>query len=247
MRIAMMAVLLATSAASLAADLPPPRITVSGAGSVRTPPDIATIDYSVRGEGASSDAAVGALVAKRKRIDAGLAAYGVPVEVRTSRVTVNEVRGKDCQRYGPPQLSVGECTILGYVADMAVTIRTPQVTKAGTIVGLIGRLEGSTPTISGFSLADPKLAQRRAIAAALADARDKAEAIAAGTASHLGKIAFVNNQSQDFRANDIVVSGSRAAPPAPPPPPPPPPIAVDLTPQPIETNAQVVVSYDIAP
>ncbi|MDB5712018.1 MAG: hypothetical protein JWL96_4088 [Sphingomonas bacterium] len=36
----------------------PPRITVGGSGQVFTPPDLATIGYTVRGEGATSDAAV---------------------------------------------------------------------------------------------------------------------------------------------------------------------------------------------
>jgi uncharacterized protein YggE len=229
----------------LAAEQIPPRITVNGTGSVKTAPDLAAIDFSVRGEGATSDGAVSALVGRRKQIEAGLASFGAAIELRTGLVSVSEVRGKDCQRYGPPQLSVGDCAILGYLAELPFTIRTAQVAKAGTIVGLIGRLEGISPRISNFSLADPKVAQRRAIAAALADAKDKAEAIAAGTGTHLGRLLQATNASYaQPEANEIIVTGSRLAPP---PPPPPPPITVDLTPQPIETAAQVTVAYEIAP
>ena len=41
----------------------PPRISVVGTGTVKTGPDRATIEYGVRGEGTTSDAAIGALVA----------------------------------------------------------------------------------------------------------------------------------------------------------------------------------------
>ena len=35
-----------------------PRIVVDGYGDIKTPPDLATITYTVRGEGSSSDSAV---------------------------------------------------------------------------------------------------------------------------------------------------------------------------------------------
>lgn len=224
----------------------PPRISVVGTGTVKTAPDVAVINYSVRGEGQTSDAAVGALVARRNRIEAGLATFGAKVEVRTGRMAITEVRGKDCPQYGPARLSVGECTVLGFVAELPTTLRTADVTRSGTMVGLIGRLEGTSPSLSDFSLADPKLAQRRAITAALADARDKAEAIAAGTSRHLGRLlAATNGNAMSEVRNDIIVTGRRVDSPAPAPPAPP--IAVDLNPQPIETAAIVTVMYEIAP
>ena len=186
------------------------------------------------------------MVARRNRIEAGLATFGAKVEVRTGRMAITEVRGKDCPQYGPARLSVGECTVLGFVAELPTTLRTADVTRSGTMVGLIGRLEGTSPSLSDFSLADPKLAQRRAITAALADARDKAEAIAAGTSRHLGRLlAATNGNAMSEVRNDIIVTGRRVDSPAPAPPAPP--IAVDLNPQPIETAAIVTVMYEIAP
>ena len=244
-------IILALAVGSTALDQPayaqsvePPRISVVGTGTVKTAPDVAVINYSVRGEGQTSDAAVGALVARRNRIEAGLATFGAKVEVRTGRMAITEVRGKDCPQYGPARLSVGECTVLGFVAELPTTLRTADVSRAGTMVGLIGRLEGTSPSLSDFSLADPKLAQRRAIAGALADAREKADAIAGGTSRHLGRLlaASYGNMNADS-ANDIVVTARRVESPVMVIPP----IAVDLNPQPIETQAQVTVMYEIAP
>ena len=248
-------IILALAAASPAFSQPataqsvePPRISVVGTGTVKTAPDVAVINYSVRGEGQTSDAAVGALVARRNRIETGLGTFGAKVEVRTGRMAITEVRGKDCPQYGPARLSVGECTVLGFVAELPTTLRTGDVARAGTMVGLIGRLEGTSPSLSDFTLTDPKLAQRRAIAAALADARDKAEAIAAGTIRHLGRLlAATNGNAMGDVRNDIIVTARRYESAPPPPPRPAPAIAVDLNPQPIETAAMVTVMYEIAP
>lgn len=240
--------LLATAAPVMATAEPAvPRITVNGSGTVFTPPDVATLSYAVRGEGETSDAAVAQLVAKRAKIDAGLAIFK-QIEIRAAQVSVREVRGRECQpNYGAPTLSTGACTIIGYVAELSVTVRTTLPKQAGTIVGLVGRQGASNPSLNGFALADLGAAQRRAIAAALDDARRKAEAIAAGTSVKVGRLITVSTGSSysDVQSQD----GVRDAPPPPPPPPPapPPPIAVDLTPQPIQTLANVTVSYEAVP
>ena len=233
------------SVAAMAQDAPRPRVVLTGTGSVRTPPDLATINYRIVGEGATSDEAVSAMAARRRRIDAGLASLGGGLDPRASEVALSEIRGPECrQSYGQPQLSTGACSIIGYSASLQVSIRTGQVRQAGTAVGLIGRLGGKDPQIGGFALADAGAAERRAIAAALADAKAKAQAIAVDSGMTLGRLQSVSTTG--YGGNDeIVVTGSRVVP-APPAPPPPPPIAVDLAPRPIETRAQVTVSYEIA-
>lgn len=246
--IALLAAMLACPAAALAAGDDAPRIVVSGTATVTTPPDLATIDFRVVGEGDTSDAAVAAMVARRARIAGALAALDPRLQPRSGEVSVAEVRGPDCrQQYGQPQLSTGACAVTGYVATLQMTIRTPAVKQAGTAVGLIGRHEGRDARLSGFLLADRGAAQRRAIAAALADAKAKAAAVAEGSGVHLGRIMSVSTTGYGgVEPDEVIVTGSRVpAPPAPPPPPPP--IAVDLTPRPIETQGQVTVVYAIAP
>lgn len=247
MRFGWLAMALLWSGVAMAADEPRPRIAVSGSGSVETPPDLATVQFRVVGEGDTSDAAVAALVAKRGRIAAGLAALDRRIEPRASEVSVAEVRGTDCrQEYDRPRLSTGPCAITGYIATIQMTVRTGAVKQAGTLVGLIGRLGGSDPRLTAFTLADPGAAQRRAIAAALLDAKVKAQAIAQGTGVTLGRLLSASNSSYGGYQPVVEVTGSRLEPPPPPPPAPPPPIAVDLTPRAIETQAQVSVTYEIA-
>jgi hypothetical protein len=249
--IVLLAAMLACPAAALAADDEAPRIVVSGTAIATTPPDLATIDYRVVGEGGTSDSAVSAMVAQRARIAGALAALDPRLQPQSGEVSVTEVRGPDCrQQYGQPQLSTGACAITGYVATLQMTIRTRAVKQAGTAVGLIGRYEGRDARLSGFRIADEGAAQRRAIAAALTDAKAKAEAVAQGSGVRLGRIMSVMTTGYGgVQSRDVIA----AAPPMvqvpvpPPPPPPPPPIAVDLTPRPIETQGQVTVVYAIAP
>jgi uncharacterized protein YggE len=84
-----------------------------------------------------------------------------------------------------------------------------------------------------------------ASAAAIAAARQRAEAVASGAGVRLGPIVSVRDQANfEFGAQARVAPG---APPAPPSPSMAAAIPIDLKPKPIETRAQVFVSYAIVP
>lgn len=222
----------------------PPRIEVSGYGEVKYMPDVATVGYTIRGEGLTSDDAVRSMTASAARIQAAIRAVDPAAEPKTSEVRIAEVRSTDCKEhsYGPPQLSTGACAISGYVATQSVVLRTPAVKESGTLVGLVGRAGGLNPRIESFSVRDSRPQQQQAIVAALADAASKAAAIAAASHVQLGPILNVTS-SPRTDAQQIVVSGSRIA--APPPPPPPPPVPVNITPELLTTNSIVTVVYSI--
>lgn len=222
----------------------PARIDVSGYGEVKYMPDIATIGYTIRGEGPTSDDAVRAMTASAARIQAAMRVIDSAAEPKTTEVRIAEVRSTDCkeQSYGPPQLSTGACAISGYVATQSVTLRTQAVKDSGTLVGLVGRAGGLNPRIESFTVRDSRPQQQQALEAALADAASKAAAIAAATHVQLGPILTVTSGPRND-SQQIVVSGSRVAAPAPPPPPPPVPIRV--TPELLTTNSFVTVVYAV--
>jgi len=224
----------------------PPSIVVDGYGEVKTMPDVATVTYTLRGEGQTSDDAVRAMVAMGTRIEASLGRVDPTAEPRSDKVQVTPVKPGDCKESGSdedaPQLSTGSCAIVGYVAKQDITVRTSDVKDAGAMVGLAGRGGAYEAQISSFDLRDPKPMQRQAIASALADAESKAEAIAAGSHLALGPILHVSTNSPGAQA--VVVTGVRRN--APPAPVEAPPVAVNLTPEPISTTANVTVTYSIA-
>lgn len=220
-----------------------PQIVVAGYGEVKTMPDVATITYTARGEGPTSDDAVRSMTAAESRIDGALRSIDAAADPRTSEVKVAAVRSNDCKEreYGPVQLSTGACAIAGYVATQSATVLTRAVNDAGTMVGIISRAGGLDPSIDNFSSRDPRPAQQQAMAAALNDAASKAASIASVSHIQLGQILNISNSSQ-AQAQAIVVTGSRIETNALPPPPP---VTVKLTPEPITTTANVTVTYAI--
>jgi uncharacterized protein YggE len=139
-------------------------------------------------------------------------------------------------------LSQGACSVVGYLATMRVNLVTTAVSKSGTAVGLAARLGASDPRLDGFDLAKPADARMRATAAAMVDAKARAQQLATAAGIRLGEIVSVTDQSREGD-EDIVVTASMVAPPTVAAPP----IQIDINPSPIETQQQVFVTYAIAP
>lgn len=247
-RLPLLALLFAASPAlaqSGATPADPPTITVAGTGKVSTPPDRATISFDVRGEGADATAAATALAARQKALARGLAGLGSQ-RIDTGSVTLGEVRGKECEAQSyRPQLSTGTCAIAGSIATLQGTLVLADATKAGNAVALLGQLGAANARLNGFGLADSTDAQRRAKAAAVADAQATAAAIAQATGGRLGRIIAVRDMAAGY-GPDIVVTARMAVPPPPPPPPPmAAPVQLDVNPRPIETEARLTITYAI--
>lgn len=224
----------------------PPRIVVEGNGTVKTPPNIATITYSVRGEGKTNDEALKAMVATVARIEGSLVTIDPDVQPKSGNLSVVGVRGADCkiERYDDtPRLSTGSCAIVGFLAKQSYSVLTAKVSDVGTMVGLAGRNGATEPEMNGFDLSDSSPAKNLAIAAALADARAKAEAIARGSGLALGQMISASLDGAREDGDDaIVVTGSRLVRPeldAPTP------VTVVIAPKEIETTARVTVTYAV--
>ncbi len=76
-----------------------PRIVVDGYGQIKTPPDLAIITYTVRGEGSASDAAVRSMTAQGARIELALRQIDPAAEPLTGDVKVTPVRSDDCKEF----------------------------------------------------------------------------------------------------------------------------------------------------
>lgn len=249
--IATILALLGAPAAAQEAD-PTPSIQVVGVASVSTKPDIANLIYWVTGEGKTADEASAALAAKQKAIVGGMRALlGSDAILASGEISVMETRDPQCDGPGNPnnrpRLSEGACTRTGYLAMLQGTGRTGAVDKAGTAAALAARLGARDARVQSFQLADPAAAQRRAAAAAIRDARIKAEAMATGAGVRLGRLITLNDQNAGYDVSYLAVNSRDLAPP---PPPPPlhsaPPVEIDVTPRPLETQARVFARYAIA-
>lgn len=223
------------------------RIRIATTGVDRTTPDIARISFTARGEGQSADEATAAASSALKAIEGALGQLrGARHSMSVGNVTMGQVRDKACNdsTYPPrPQLSTGACAIVGRVAEVRATLRLSPAASAGTAAGVIARAGGLNASVETFELSNPAAARKRALASALAQAKEEAEAVAQASGVRLGKVLAINNDS-NRAGDDIIVTAHRM--PEPPPPPPPPPVEIGMTPSQITTNAMVTVFYAIA-
>jgi uncharacterized protein YggE len=224
-------------------------VVVTGSGKVSTPPNVAVVQYSLAGEGRTADDASRELVRIRKTIiDQVGGVLGGSAVATDSDLVVLPVRGARCENASgynaQPRLSEGECAVIGYLATSQGTIRTSQISKAGTAVGLASRLGARDARLQGFELEDNRAAQRAAMADAVADARRQGSTIAAAAGRRLGAIVNIRDQNSGY--GEVIVR-ARMPMNAPPPPPPPPPVEINLSPRPIETTARVDVTFALLP
>jgi uncharacterized protein YggE len=227
-----------------AQDRDPQTIQVLATGSVETPPEIATITYHVRGEGALPDDASRALVARKTAIEKALAsAAGAKLEIHTGNLEITEVRGKDCRvddSYDAPRLSTGPCAILGYITEMDVTVRVSPVDKAGTLTGVAARAGATGAQLQGFGILDRRGAHKRAMTAAVANGTAEAEAIAAASGGKLGRLLrAADNDVREVVVDSITAQDIGSLPNSPRP------VTIAIAPKAVETSARLVLTFEV--
>jgi len=222
----------------------PRTIDVNGHGKVALPPDTANIHYWIRGEGRTSDDATRAMAASQGRVESGLKAFlGPASQITNNDLVIIEVRDPNCKvENGRAALSEGQCAIIGYVAQIQSDVRTSSVAKAGTAVGLAGRLGARDARLQSFELRDTAKAREEAMTRAVNDAGVQAQVLAAAAGGRLGRAVRIQYGSYGMVP---MVRGTMVASLPPAPPPPPPPVEVDMKPRPEEVSADVNISYEL--
>jgi uncharacterized protein YggE len=235
-----------------ASEQPPPMITVIGNGRAEAPADFAWLNFSLRGEGATSPEAVAALTNSRGKLEASLKALpGKPaLEVRGGTLSIREVRPKACLvNYAGPNLSTGECAVIGSIALVGFQVKVTPAKQVGDVASLAAQLGAADVNVNNGGLAEDQSLEDKAMREAIADAQRQARLIAESSGRHLGPILRI----QDSQAN--VINNLAPAPP------PPPYEAQDIgalsavklaaplamTPPPIVRSARITVTYSLLP
>ena len=244
MRSLLLALAMSVPGVSSAADAAGPHLVVEGRGTVSRAPDLATIRFTARGEGKTSDEAVKAMVAMREQAGQAARAVAPDSDLKDENMQVVAIHDAACKIDDDnPRLNSGACAIIGYVATLPITLRTHMAQAAGTVTGVIARQTGTEPRIVGYSLANPAALELLALGAAMADARRQADDMARAGQVRLGRVLSISNtQYGGNREDEIVVTGAKQLAPSPVMAPP---VEVSITPAPVETTARVVVSYEI--
>lgn len=188
-------------------------ITVTGNGSVETVPDRATFSFSVV---TKADTAKAALAKNAAAADAVVAALK-GAKVQTTGLGVD------------PRYDDAGSTILGYTATTTVTADAALTQIGGLIDAAVA---AGADSVSGpsFSRSDREALYRKALAAAVADAKTKATALAGAAGITLGQVKSLT-EGQSFTPVPFATASDVAG-------------AVKIEPGTQTVEATVTVTYD---
>lgn len=160
-------------------------ITVTGEGTVQVTPDMATIALGVTTDGASAAEAMAANSKALQAVIDRLKSAGIEDrDLQTSNLSLNP----NWVGYDAGQTP----KIAGYVASNMLSVRVRALDKLGSV--LDASITDGANTLNGitFDLAAPRPAQDEARKAAVADAKARAELLAAAAGVKLGKIEAIS-------------------------------------------------------
>jgi len=205
-------------------------IVVSGTGETTTLPDKATIRVSVETDGTTSAEALDSNAVDMQRVLDRLDAEGIDDDkIETASVVVYPDRRYDS--------TTGRATTTGYRARNTVTVSFDDLSIIGDIFAAMTEAGADSVYGPSWELSDDNPAVATALSRALANARIKAEAIAAAQGVRLGDAIMIseNSASQAYPMYDSVMEsavGSDDSVTAP-----------SISPQNMEVTASVTVTY----
>lgn len=186
MRVLALAPLLALIALPALAEAPAATISVNGQGQVQAAPDMATISLGVTANADTAKAALDANSTALEAVIARLGAAGIePRDIQTSNLSLGPVF--DSSSPGGAQ------KILGYSASNMVSVRVRDVATVGSV--LDASVSDGANVLNGitFGLTDSQAAEDEARRLAVADARRKAEDLAAAAGVKLGPVVQISD------------------------------------------------------
>jgi uncharacterized protein YggE len=159
-------------------------VVVSGSGSVSTVPDRGAFSFAVTTAGKTASAALQGNSTAARDVVAALKQAGIAAaDLQTTQASLD------------PRTSPDGQSVIGYVATTSVLAQLRNLARAGAVVD--AAVAAGADSFSGPSLsaADTDALYRDALGKAIANARTKAQAIAAAAKLTLGRITSVEESS----------------------------------------------------
>ena len=189
---------------ALAQEASPALVTANGTGTVAVVPDIASLSIGVT---TTADTAAAALTANNLAVEAVMArlsASGIETrDMQTSNLYLNpNWTGYDSSTP----------TISGYTASNMLTVQVRQLDQLGAV--LDAAVSDGANTLNGvtFGMADPEPALNQARGEAVADARARAELLAAAAGMKLGRVVSISEMSNPMAGYDIYAMEAASTP-----------------------------------
>jgi uncharacterized protein len=163
-------------------------VTVNGQATVTAPPDEAVVVLTVENDAANAQDAMNATSVQSQQMLDRLKSDGIPDSaIQTSSITLYPVR-----TYDP---STGKETLTGYRAQNSITVTLKDAPTVAKV--LAAGVDTGATLVSGptWRLRDDSQAVNEALQQAAANARTKAETLAAAEGATLGEVLVMNEGS----------------------------------------------------
>ena len=180
--IAVLAGMLAATRTSSAGSATPTahQIAVNGNGSVQAVPDQVAFSFGVQTSAKTASAALAANAAAATKVIAALKAAGIAAkDIQTQQVSVSQRLSDDGQ------------TVLGYNASSSVSATLPSIAEAGAVIDAAVAAGADTVDGPALTLSNQRTLEHKALAAAIQDAKARAQALADAAGVSLGSIVAI--------------------------------------------------------
>jgi hypothetical protein len=175
-------------------------ITVSGLGSISAVPDQAEFSFGVEKQARTAQAAFADATAAMNKVIAALKAAGIAAaDIQTQHVSISPRYSEDGQ------------SIVGYSASSAVSAKLKKLDSAGTVIDASVTAGANQVFGPSLSVADRTQRYQQALRNAIADARAKAQALAAASGLTLGSIQAVTEAGAAPPPSPVMEAAGRTA------------------------------------
>jgi uncharacterized protein YggE len=156
------------------------QITVQGLGTVEAIPDTVAFSFGVQTSAKTASAALAANGEAAQKVIAALKQAGIAAkDIQTQQVSLSQRLSEDGQ------------TVLGYNASSSVSATLPSIAKAGAVIDAAVNAGADSVEGPSLTLSNERALERKALAAAVADAKARGEALAAAAGVTLGQIVAI--------------------------------------------------------
>jgi len=174
---------------------------VEGQGTSRAVPDQAEIEFEVREEGPRLENVSAQVRDKMKNVFQTVKSFGIS-EKDFQTVSYNIQPKYKYDRGG------NETKRVGYIVSNRIRVVLKDLDSAGKLLEAVTQAEVSEVTGPNFGFSDPKKLQIKALEAAVADARAKAEALAEAAGAELGRVFSINQTSTSMPVAPLAMQGN---------------------------------------
>lgn len=156
-------------------------VTVTGTGTVESVPDVASFSFGVESRGSTAKEALAANASELRRVIEALRVHGVSSkDIRTEQVSLM------------PQLDDNGRTVVGYAASNSVRAEIDDLGDAGAVVDAAVGAGANQVYGPALSREDQTELYAKALQRAVAEAREKAEALAGASDASVGRVLTID-------------------------------------------------------